>query len=151
MEFVQALAILAGVVISAYNLRNLPDRTRKRSTLKADIEIYHLLDKSDPQRESVKRSIDATLDRLYGGRSRSFKDVEWSFVIGLCLTFVGFGAWTAYQVRDGFTWWAVATGFVALSVLLALPEALEPRTADGSDDDHGAQDDSSGTEEDSAH
>jgi hypothetical protein len=147
MEIVQALAVLAGVAVSFYSLRNLPARTRKRSTLKADIEIYHLLDKSDPQREVVKRSIDASVNRMYGTGARNLRDVEWTQIITGVVMVLGFGFWTAYLVKDGFTWWAIATGLGAFSGLMLIPEAFERQVEREPDGENGSDDTSSDAQE----
>jgi hypothetical protein len=116
LEIVQAFGVLAALLISYLSLRNLPARVKRRSTLKSDIEVYNLLDKSDPKRAVVKASIDRSLDRLYGARAPSgnWKSWDWGAVIVWALMAVGFGYWTFYLVKDEFRWWAILTGFVAL-------------------------------------
>jgi hypothetical protein len=43
-----------------------------------------------------------------------------------------FGLWTVYLVRDGFSWWALASGFfafVGLSIVIAGLEETRPDDA----------------------
>jgi hypothetical protein len=124
-QLLPALAVIAGILGTLFTFRNLPERTRKRSTLKADIEIYGLLDPADPKREVVKASINSSIDRLYHPeKSRRVWDPT-SLVIGIFMT-VGFGLWTAYLLRDGFSWWAVFTvSFVPVGVV-GFVQAFEP-------------------------
>jgi hypothetical protein len=136
-QALQALGVLVGLVVSIWTLRNLPARTRKRSTLKADIEIYRLLDESDSRRHEVKASIDAAIDRLYGpGTNRKIKDVS-SFVVGVVMLAV-FGAWAADLLKDGFRWWSIPTAFFALVGAVGIGAGFdEPAKQDAAKDEHG--------------
>jgi hypothetical protein len=133
MDFLKVLAVVVTAVVTAiaaiFKLRDVFGRAWKRSGLKADLEIYRLLEPSDPNLEVVKTSIDASIQRLYGpGTNRKVSD--WTSLVVGCVFTVAFAAWTAYLLRDGFTWWAIPTVFFVIVGLTSFAQAFQPK------DDH---------------
>jgi hypothetical protein len=128
----KAATILVGALFSALQLRKLIPRSRTQ--LKADLEILKLLDPADPNFPLLKSHIDAQIKATYSagtGRHSQFKVQDTGhLVIGIimCLVFI---PWTLYLVRDGFTWWALGTGFFAFAgfgnLMMAFETPREPR------------------------
>ena len=106
----RVVPLVAGALISLYRLQSLEPRLRSR--LKSDSEILSRLDPESPAYELLKRNIEAGVERLY---AQPAAELKWKdLAIGVIFV-VGFGFWTAYLVRDGFTWWALLTGYFTLA------------------------------------
>ena len=89
----KALAILAGIVGAAYQIRQFA--TLSRSSIKIDLEILKMLDKSDESYEIVKNRVDLLIKRVYAKKkegfivydSRRFAFGIISFLVSLPLSF----------------------------------------------------------------
>lgn len=128
----RAIPLVAGALISLFRLRSLEPRLR--SKLKTDSEILSRLDPESSAYKNLKLNIEAGVEKLYAQPAKKHRvgDVvaDWrDLAIGVVFV-VGFGFWTAYLVRDGFTWWSLLTGyfafagigFIALGFGLASPD-----------------------------
>ena len=125
VSVLQVLGIVGGAVISAYKVLQL--RKDSRSHLKTDLTILKSLDPTDPNYRVVKAHVDATITKLYSppGTSR-LKDLvadPFSLVLGIAM-FIGFGIWSAYLFRNGFSWWGVLTAVFAASGITGIIEAF---------------------------
>jgi hypothetical protein len=109
-------AVIAAAV--AY-LQILSARPISRAALKTDLEILKLVDSADPYYETIRKSITRRIRLLYEEEAESLRNRLRRWAIGVfgLLGGVGFSYWTFYLVRDGFTWWAVLTGYLALAGL----------------------------------
>lgn len=92
-----------------------------RTTLKTDVEILNLLNAASPDRriegyEAVKAHVESSIRKIYRtkGRRKLYRDPE--FIKG-SLIFLLFSPATLYMLKDGFTFWALVPGFVALTGL----------------------------------
>jgi hypothetical protein len=106
----RALPLIVGAIVSLYKLRDL--NPRLRATLKTDAEILERLDPNSAAYKSLKQSIEARVERLSADPQNEV--ILFDVVLGV-LFIVGFGFWTAYIVRDGFSLWALLTGYLTLS------------------------------------
>ncbi|MGH2775319.1 MAG: hypothetical protein ACRDJT_07795 [Actinomycetota bacterium] len=106
----RAIPLVAGALISLFRLRSLEPRLR--SKLKTDSEILSRLDPESSAHGLLKRNIEAGVERLY---ARPAAELKWGDVAVGVVFVVGFGFWTAYLVRDGFTWWALLTGYLTFA------------------------------------
>ena len=105
------------------------------ATLKLDLEILRLLRaltpeyESDPNYLAVKSYVDETLRKTYPGRGRRrlYRDPDFLKGIFIFLTFFGI---TLYILKDGFTFWSLVSGFVALTGLGGVSVALTRRGRD---------------------
>jgi hypothetical protein len=93
-----------------------------RATLKTDLEILNLLKTSSPDRplegyDAVRANVERSIRKIYRteARQKFYRDPD---VIKGGLIFLIFSAITLYMLKDGFTYWALVPGFVALTGLL---------------------------------
>jgi hypothetical protein len=101
-----------------------------RATLKTDLEILKLLRASTPDYKSdadylaVRTHVDETIRKTYrgGGRRKLYRDPD--FLKGI-FTFLLFFGITVYMLKDGFTFWSLVPGFVALTGLGGVSIALK--------------------------
>ncbi len=127
----KAAGLLIGAVSTVYQL--IQARPRLRSTLKADLEILKLVEADSEQYRLVKTYVDQTIRQVYGQEAQAraapgLRVYSWStLVFGIVLA-GGFTVWTFYLVRDGFSWWAVLTGFFALGGIGNIMSSLDPRS-----------------------
>lgn len=123
---IKALGVVIGAAGTFYQVRNILPKSR--STLKSDLEILKLLEPGDPLHETVRRHVSRQVAYLYPPRRKKPKrGIIYSstdFWTGVLMA-VMFTTWTIYLTRDGFTWWAVLTGFVALGGLGGILTGLE--------------------------
>jgi len=99
-------------------------RPRRRTNLKADLELLKVAREQQIECDGFQASIEAELSRLY----RSSEKREWSTIAFGAILALLFGIWTVYLVTDGFTWWAIGTGFftfVGISLATAGLDAAE--------------------------
>ena len=121
MDWETVLKVVGIIVTLLLGLLGLRPEWRKMAstsqfTLKRDLEIIELMkriDKDDPRYETVKKSINAKIDKKY---LPAEKTLRWS-ILGSLLLFIGFSFWSWYIVKDGFTWWVIITGYIAFSGL----------------------------------
>jgi len=109
---IKGIGALIGVIVTYIQVRAaLPT---SRGALKVDLEILKLLDKSDPNYNMIKNSLDSRIQRCYAETS---KVIVWPTVILGIVWALGFAYWTFYIVRDGFSWWSLLTGYLSLAGL----------------------------------
>jgi hypothetical protein len=119
------LAALGSVLFQG--LRYLRD---SRGRLHKDLELLGRLNENDPSYAVVKAHVDATIKRIYGTASHD-ASAPWQiynrgdFLFGVTM-FFPFAVATAYLLRDGFTWWGVGAGLIALGGVQALINAFVP-------------------------
>jgi hypothetical protein len=102
---------LAAVATAIYKFRDA--RPRRRATLKADLELLSAAWGQHLDCKEFEAYVQSELSHLY----RRTTTTDWGTIaIGLLFA-LGFGGWTAYLVSDGFSWWAIATGFLAFGGL----------------------------------
>ena len=112
----RALPLIVGAIVSLYKLRDV--NPRLRSTLKSDAEILEKLDPNSAAYKSLKQSIEARVTRLSAEPRKEWKEwKKWNrSEVALGVVFLlFFGSWTVYVLRDGFSWWALLTGYLTLS------------------------------------
>jgi hypothetical protein len=92
-----------------------------RATLKTDVEILNLLNASNPEQRiegynAVKAHVERSIRKIYRteGGQKFYRDPD---VIKGGLIFLVFSLITLYMLKDGFTFWALVPGFVALTGL----------------------------------
>jgi hypothetical protein len=85
---------------------------QRRATLKTDAEILERLDPNSAAYKSPKQSIEARVERLSAEPQNGV--ILFDVALGV-IFFVGFGFWTANIVWDGFSGWALLTGYLTLS------------------------------------
>ena len=93
-----------------------------RATLKTDLEILNVLKASSPDRplegyDAVRAHVERSIRKIYHTETRQkfYRDPE---VIKGGLIILIFSSITLYMLKDGFTYWALVPGFVALTGLL---------------------------------
>lgn len=104
---------------------------RPRARLKMDLEILQLMGKEHEQYIVVKSCIDESINRIYIYPLFSKSQKKGRFRLGaihavLCFIFV---LCTIYLLHDGWNWWALLTGYIALSFLfnlLIIPSLIFP-------------------------
>lgn len=101
---------MAGALFSLFRLLSLEPRLR--SKLKTDSEILSRLDPESLAHGLLKRNIEEGVEKLCAEPSAKLK--VWDVAAGVVFV-VGFGFWTAYLVRDGFTWWSLLTGYLTFA------------------------------------
>ena len=120
LEALRAAGILVAVIVALLGLRKVEPTLRPRSKLKTDLEILNMLKHKDPYYKVVRSNVDAMITKIYKRPSQQeiterLKVYNWLyFVLGISC-FPGFSFWTWYLVKDSFSWWAIATGFLALA------------------------------------
>ncbi len=55
-----------------------------------------------------------------------FRVYSWGSLLGGMVLFAAFGAWTAYICRNGFSWWSIASGWIALGGLVLIFASFSP-------------------------
>ena len=101
-------------------------RPRRRANLKADLELLKAAREQRIDCEDFQASIESELSRL----RRSGEKHEWPTIAFGSVLALLFGIWTVYLVSDGFTLWALGTGFftfVGISLATAGLDATESR------------------------
>lgn len=110
-----AAGVAAGV--SLYQINRTVSSPRSR--IKHDIEILKLIEGTDIPCEELKGNVLRQLadlhDKTVVGKRRLWTPEVVGVMIVSVSLFIGFGAWTAFLVRDGFTWWSVLPGIMAFS------------------------------------
>ena len=134
----QVTVALAAVVTAL--LRIVPALAeRSRSTLMADVEILNAMPKEMSARSSVEQAVHRRISKIYGPRpATSYQEIakrEWGMLLYGAVLLVGFGLWTVYLVSDGFTPWAIATGFGAFSGLSLIVTTFTTEHKPGEDPD----------------
>jgi uncharacterized membrane protein (DUF2068 family) len=117
----RAIPVIVAVAGAIYKFRDA--RPRRRATLKADLE---LLKTARDQTlaldcEKLQAHVQAELSDLYERTTKT----EWGWVVFGSVFSLFFGVWTAYLVKDGFSWWALGTGFFAFVGLGIVMNGLE--------------------------
>jgi hypothetical protein len=119
-------AAIIGVIGLLYQLRNL--RLTFRSSIKTDLEILKMLDTNDPNYEIVRGSINESIKRVYGDpNKKKFKIYSRLDFYGGILFSIVFTYVTYYLCKDGFSFWGLITGFLALAGLGGIITGLEPK------------------------
>jgi hypothetical protein len=126
---VQAFGVVVAAIVAVSQIAyRLP---RSRTKLKHDLEILNLLNENDPNFDIVKRSVDSSVADLYQSSSdkSKFKIYDWGdLVTGVILLFGGV-LWIMYLVQDGFSWWSIFAGFLAIGGLGNLISAFEDESS----------------------
>jgi hypothetical protein len=108
----KALGFVVAAVAAYVQIRDL--RLTSRTSLKTDLEILKLLDSNDSTYNTVKTAVDGRIARLYAPKPGN-TSTRWFLAIGGLLWALGFSYWTFKLVQPGFTWWALLTGYLALT------------------------------------
>jgi hypothetical protein len=130
------LAPVVPIVAGLYRFRSSL-QLRPRSTLKADCEMLTTLRQAGVAKSCsiVESHIDEQVARLYGaGKSNESRLHQiWKqatphrrVALGGLVLAVGVVS-TGYLVRNGFSWWSLLTGYVALAGLGVLGGSLSPQ------------------------
>ena len=130
----KAIPVVVAVLTALYRFRDA--RPRRRATLKADLELLKAAREQELDCRELEARLQVDLSHL---AKRNERADRWAVVTGSALALV-FSLWTIYLVRDGFSWWAPATGFfafVGLSIVIGgLADTRQPgdapEAADGS-------------------
>jgi len=125
----KVLAVLAGVATTVQQIRQF--RANSRASIKTDLEVLRMLDKSEAGYTLVKQHVDDLIKRVYTPRKRGFSNGltiynQEDFVLGIILL-PGFVVWTIYLVRNGFSWWALLTAFFAFAGFGSILNGLDPK------------------------
>jgi hypothetical protein len=115
----KAIPIVVGVVTAAVRFRDA--RPRRRSVLKADLEVLRAARLQKLDCEEFQAYVQTELSNLSKRTTRT----QWPVVVFGSVFSLVFGIWTAYLVKDGFSWWALATGFSAFVGLSIVMGGLE--------------------------
>ena len=110
---VRAVPLIAGAAYSLYRFRDL--NPRLRSKLKSDVEILTKLDPDSKAYATLKSNVEIAVEKLYPSSEQHEQKVVVSDVAFGVIFLVGFGFWTAHLVSDGFSYWALLTGFFAVT------------------------------------
>jgi hypothetical protein len=111
-------------------------KLRPRATLKADCETLAMLKQANVKSYAlVEARIDAQVERLYGEGAQQetrwqqiWKDATKVRRLSFGALVLGSGiAVTVYLVWDGFTWWSLLSGYVALAGLGLLSRSGDER------------------------
>lgn len=125
----QAVGLVVGAIFSLLQVRNAVHGSR--STLKTDLEILKLLDPADPNHALVRAHVTESMHKIYpnqaaGATAGGFKVYNWQrFIIGITFSLI-FSIITLYLLREGFSWWALITGFFAVGGFGNLFMAFDP-------------------------
>jgi hypothetical protein len=128
----QALGVVVAAILGTSQvLARLP---KSRTTLKHDLEVLKLLDRSHPQRGLIDMHVRKSIERIYqaershqGAVRRSFIVHQWGDFLGGTVVLFGGALWLLYVVRDGFSWWALLPAFLVLGGLGGILEGLEDK------------------------
>ena len=125
----KAIPIVFAVATAIYKFRDT--RPRRRATLKADLELLKTAREQNLACEDFQAYVQTELSHLYARTKRT----QWGWVVFGSVFALSFGVWTAYLVSDGFSWWALATGFFAFVGLSIVMGGLEDsgRLEEGTD------------------
>ena len=121
MEPIEIIITFVGLIVTATIAISQLHRTIsiRRARLKHDLEMLKLTkDLGFPSgrlEKLLEEDINTFLEEeSMRGAQKWYSDPE---IIGMTIygfaVLIGFGLWTNYLLRDGFTWWAVLTGFFA--------------------------------------
>lgn len=135
IDFVlKALGLIAAIIVSLYQWRNVNVIPKRRSTLKTDLEILKMLKpeyhSEDPSYQTIKNNVDDAIVKIYSKRNwAKLKEVpgQPDFIISITILLV-FSIWTVYLLKDGFTPWALVFGFFALAGLGGIVHIIEEST-----------------------
>jgi len=132
---VTAAGILAYFIALFLQWGRLRPSFTRRSTLKTDLEILRILKElGHPSTENVRKYVDDAIANIYVSREppKRLWVHDWTlFVTGFAFT-LGFSAWTWYLVRDGFSGWAIVTGFFAFTGVIWIAVSLSEPTVETS-------------------
>jgi hypothetical protein len=120
----KAIGAIIGIGIAGYQAYAFGIRGfRGRATLRRDLEILKMLDPGDLSHAILKAHVNRFVATLYAPplpplHKRLMDKLPWpkkmeEFVPGLIL-FLIFVIWTATLNMEGFSWWSLLTGFIAL-------------------------------------
>lgn len=112
-----------------------------RFALERDLEILKLMKSSlsDEKCEIVIKAIDAKIDEIYlptlqiGFKRSRLREYNWPLLVIGFFFLIVFSLWTWYLVKDGFTWWALLTGFFAFVGIGNIISGLEKKSEQSSD------------------
>jgi uncharacterized membrane protein (DUF2068 family) len=125
----KAIPVAFAAATAIYKFRDA--RPRRRATLKADLELLKAAREQNLECMQLETSVRAELARLYDREKRA----EWKTLAFGSVFALAFGVWTAYIVKDGFSWWALLTGFftfIGISIALSgLEDSRRPKEEDG--------------------
>jgi hypothetical protein len=121
----RAIPVLLATAGAIYKFKDA--RPRRRTNLKADLELLKAAREQRIDCAGFQASIEAELTRLY----RSSEKREWGTVAFGSVLALLFGVWTVYLVSDGFTWWAIGTGFFTFVGISLLTAGLDSAESEG--------------------
>ena len=108
----KTLGAVTGAIVTIHQIRHvLP---KPRTALKTDLEIFQLIDRSDPNFDVIKTNINERIQDIYAKTGRSAA-TEWFLIIFGAAWAITFAYVTFYIVKDGFTWWSLLTGYISLA------------------------------------
>jgi len=110
----KALGLLVTIGATLIQVRNF--RSSSRSSLKTDLEILKLIDPGHPHRASVERHTDQLIGKFYPDSPVSPPITFERIGIGVFgfVWALGFAYWTFVLSTPTFSWWSLATGYVAV-------------------------------------
>ena len=116
---IPVVGTIVAALVSFYQMKFA--RPRPRSRLKTDLEILELMGESHEQFPKVKKQIDELIADIYSKPVKLSKEKQWkirAYQFMFAVFGTGFLFWTFYIVRDGWNWWALLTGYLALGFLI---------------------------------
>ncbi len=113
-----AIGTIIAALIGFYQIKiSLP---KPRFRLKTDLEILKLMGDKHNQYNVVKEQVDDLISDIYTTpiKLSDAKEKQYYFfrviyvILGSCFLF-----WTYYILIDGWSWWAILTGYFSLGLL----------------------------------
>jgi hypothetical protein len=139
---------VASVVAAALAVRRtmasaLESSPRLRSALKADADLLSKLPKDGDAYAILSKNMEERIRRQYPSAEypavnrapSGDKKQSWLTIVLGAAILIGFGTWTYLLVRDGFTPWALLTGFLALGGFGILMDGWNELTTGAGDSD----------------
>jgi hypothetical protein len=115
----KAIPIVLGLATSIYKFRDA--RPRRRKTLEADLALLKTAREQKLACDEFETYIQEELVHLY----RRTTETQWGWVLFGSLFALWFGVWTGYVLKDGFSWWALLTGFFTFVGISLVMTGLE--------------------------
>jgi hypothetical protein len=105
--------IVVAAVTAAYKLKDV--KPRRRASLKSDLELLKMASDQGIPCADLTRHINAEFRHLYVRTGQD--EIQWVTAAFGALCLLVFSTLTAYVVRDGFSGWALVTGYFAVAGL----------------------------------
>jgi hypothetical protein len=127
-----ASVVGAGLALRRAGASFLDSKPARRSTLKADADLLEKLPRDSPAYSILANNLEERIRTEYPSKAypltpmqkRPRQREDWSNIVVGSLVLIGFAGWTAYLVRNGFTPWALLTGFFAFGGLGLLVDGI---------------------------